>query len=266
MAPYRRGYSLLGILLGVACMVVLFAISMSAMNKRITGGGATTEGTVNSLKDQLNLRAIHQTLVVYAGDLDGRLLTPSLLVGSEDRSLDTTANFYSAMIMEYRVKPEQLISANEQSQNVWVDDDYDYFVYDSAAGVRWDPAFAADLDTLSNVSFAHMPMFGRRHERAWRAHADSGLPLIGNRGPRDGVDDLASWTYGRDGTWAGQMLYPDGHVEFVDSFTPPGLVLERNGEAVPDNLFAIDDGPEGEDAIISFTREMTETGPVLQFD
>jgi hypothetical protein len=62
------------------------------------------------------------------------------------------------------------------------------------------------------------------------------------------------------------VLFADGHVDFIDTFTPAGIVFEEGGQSVPDNLFMMETGEDGSDAILSFTRELTDTGPVLQHD
>jgi prepilin-type processing-associated H-X9-DG protein len=67
-------------------------------------------------------------------------------------------------------------------------------------------------------------------------------------------------------TWVGNVCYNDGHVAQHDTFTPAGLSFERDGQRVLDNLFAFDDGVGGRDAILTFTKEMTEDGPVVQHD
>ena len=64
----------------------------------------------------------------------------------------------------------------------------------------------------------------------------------------------------------GRIHETNGHVEFLQTFNPPNLVFQSGGETLYDNLFAVDDGMDGADAIISFTREMKSDGPVLQFD
>ena len=33
-----------------------------------------------------------------------------------------------------------------------------------------------------------------------------------------------------------------------------------------DNIFAMEEGPDGRDAILSFTRKVSTNGPVLQYD
>jgi type II secretory pathway pseudopilin PulG len=262
-----RAFSLIGLLITMACVVVLFSILMTSMNKAVTGEGSAVQGTVASVEDQLHLYAINLGLSVYAGDNGGRYPVPSEISGSGDRSEDTTANFYSAMIARQYVRPEDLIAGNEYSSWIEADDDYDYGAYQPLDGVYWDSAFAADLEEdIANVSYAHMPMYGERFRRYWRNTMSGTMPLIGNRGPRNGVPDTNSLTYGRNGQWGGHVLYSDGAIEFITTFTPPRVTFRKDGVAVADNIFAMEDGPGGSDAIIAFTRSMTDDGPVLQYD
>jgi hypothetical protein len=231
-----RGFSLVGMLITLVCMVVLFTIGMSAMNKAVTGEGSAVEGTVRSVEDQMYLYALHQAMVVHANDNRERFLVPSVLVGDGDPGY------------------------------VWPVEGYDYGLYDPQAGVHWDPKFKADLSDLSNTSFAHVPLHGERFRRHWKSDFSSTFPILGNRGPKDGIDDPNSWTYGKNGVWGGHLVFGDGHIDFVDTFTPPNVVFDRDGERYADNVFAVEDGPDGRDAILSFTREMTDAGPVLQHD
>lgn len=264
----RAGFSLVGMLITLVCVVVLFAVSMSALNKAVTGEGSVLPGTVRSVEDQIALTALAQSLIANAplGARDNRFIAPSALAPDGDPTLDTTANLYSAMIAARYTTPKQLISGNEYNPYVEVDDDYDYTAYQPAYGQYWDPSFMADLDDLSNVSFAHMPLCGRRFDEAWQSRFDSTFPLLGNRGPKDGVMDIGSYTLGADGKWAGHLVFGDGHVAFVETFTPAGLVFEQDGQTVADNIFAMEDGPDGADAVISFTKTMTADGPELQHD
>jgi hypothetical protein len=261
-----QGMSLVGLLVVLACILILAVISLTALNKSITGEGSAQEGSVRSVQDKLNLYAIHQALVANSIDNDGRFLTPSVFAGSGDRSLDTTANLYSAMVMHYGVRPEMLISGNEYNGYVVQDMDYNYRAYDPRAGVYWDPTFEADLERGSNVSFAHVPLFGDRFEKHWCSAMSSSIPILGNRGPKDGIPDPNSYTYGRNGVWGGHIVFGDGHIEFISTFTPGSVFFERGGQRFPDNIFAVEDGMDGADAILSFTKTMTPDGPVLQFD
>lgn len=264
--PPRRGASLIGLLVALVCMLVLGVISMNALNKSMTGAGSTLKGTVASFEDQQYLSAIFAGLATDAHFREGRFLNPRDVAEGAGASLNTTAAFYSALIAQHSVVPGQLISANEYSPYVWRDEDYDYTSYDPARGSFWDPGFSANLVYDSNVSFAHMPLYGQRLDRQWKFNADSRTVLLGNRGPKDGIDDPASYAYGRSGVWGGQIVFGDGHVEFFSTFTPAGLVILGDGAQQPDNVFNMQEGPEGMDAILAFTQEMTEEGPVLQFD
>ena len=263
---HGEGMSLVGLLIVLVCIIGLAAISLTALNKAITGEGSAQEGTVRSVQDKVNLNEIYRTLVAYSMDNDGRFLTPSVLSGTGDRTLDTTANLYSAMIMHYGVRPEMLISGNEYNGYIVQDTDYDSLAYDPSAGVYWDPTFEADLERGSNVSFAHVPLFGERFEKHWRSAMSSNLPILGNRGPKDGIHDPNSWTYGRNGTWGGHIVFGDGHIDFTNTFSPPSVFFEQGGQRFADNIFAVEDGMDGADAILSFTKKMTREGPELQFD
>jgi len=261
-----NGYSLLGILITMALIVVLFAISMTAFDKAITGAGNTESGTVASFEDKLNLTQIYQSLLFSAQERGGEMPRPSKIVGNLDSSLDTTANLYSSMIAQNLVKPASLISGNERNPYVWADENYDYTTYAPALNSFWDASFKADLREDSNVSFAHQPMFGKRLEH-WRKPSFSAtVPMFGNRGPKDGLDDPSSYTYSKDGSWAGHAVFGDGHVEFWESFTPGSVMFHRNGVPSPDNVFAFDDGPAGGDAILTFTKMIRRNDIEIQHD
>lgn len=262
----RRAYSILGLLITMACVVVLFAVLMTGLNRAVTGEGSAQGGTVRSVRDQMNLHAIMQGMIVYAGDHDGWFPVPSEIDGSGDPARNTTANLFSALVALRYATPEQLVAANEFSGYVEVDHDYDYTAFHPAENTYWDPGFRADLDDLANVSWAHLPLAGARAERGWRSTLDGAMPVLGSRGPKDGVEDTASFTYGRNGRWGGHVAYGDGHVAFIESFTPAGIVRDTDGGLVPDNVFAMEDGPLGADIVLAFTREMTEAGPMLQWD
>ena len=207
---------------------------------------------------------LYQSLAVQAQLGEGRFLVPDDLTRRDDPGDNTTACFYSAMIAQQYAMPEQLFSAQERNPAVWPDEDYDFTAYDPSSDLHWDPAFTADLDVDSNTSFAHLPMYGERFRRHWRFTAGYRTPVLGSRGPAGGVHDTASYTYGADGTWAGHIVFGDGHVEYVTTFTPSGIVFGR--QQIPDNLFRMDDGPDGADIVLTFTKVMTDIGPEIQHD
>jgi Tfp pilus assembly protein PilE len=262
----RRGYSMIGVLITMAIIVVLMAISMTALNDAITGSGNTKSGTAHSMEDKINLSQLYQTFAFSALENNGSLLVPSDLLGGRDHSVNTTANIYSAFIMQNRIGPRMLISANEQSPLVWPDEDYDFTAYRPTDGQFWDPSFSADLQDDSNVSFAHLPIFGKRADKWRRASMNATFPYFGNRGPKDGIDDPNSYTYGRDGSWAAHAVFGDGHVEFLQTFTPGHVTFMRGNSPVADNLYAFDDGEDGGDAILTFTKMVNQREIEVQHD
>jgi hypothetical protein len=257
---------MVGMLMALLCMVILFALLMTALNKSVTGEGSQQAGTVYTEAERLMLYYMFQSVIVSANDSGGRFITPSDVSGRGDPSENTTANLFSAMVMQQYMKPENLVSRHENNPNVWPIEDYDYLSHNPSLGVFWDPKFKADLTDLSHVSFAHMPLFGERYDKQWRNTLSHSFPIFGSRGPRNGDDDPNSYTYGRDGRWAGFVVYPSGNVDLINTFTPPNVVFERGGERYQDNIFRLEDGEAGGDAILSFTKTMFEDGPELQFD
>ena len=114
-SPVRRGHSLIGLLVAVACMLILSVVLMTALDKAVTGEGSAKVNTLHSFEDKLALTAMMQAMIVHANDNDGWYVVPSQIARSNDRSLDTTANFWSAMIALRYVRPETLVSGNEYS-------------------------------------------------------------------------------------------------------------------------------------------------------
>ena len=263
---------MIGLLISVAIMMVLSVVLLNSLNQALTGSKSAMPGTVASFQDKEYLRALFQSMAVsdaVGSNVlmgDDPFITPATVAREGDASLNTTANLFSAMVMQQYAIPAQLISGNEYNPVVWIDEDYNYRAYDSYEGVFWDPTFVADLDVESNNSFAHVPLYGRRFRQYWKFTVDSRTALIGNRGPLDGVDNPSSYTYGRNGQWGGHIVFGDGHVDFFESFFVAGLTYNQDGQAKHDNIFAMETGPNGDDAILSFTKQMTEDGPVLQHD
>jgi prepilin-type processing-associated H-X9-DG protein len=260
----HEGFSLVGMLFTLACILVLGVILMNSMNTAVTGGGKTTSGSVHSMEDKLVLSRIQQSLIIYSNDDRNQMFpVPSRISGSGDITENTTAALFSVMVMNDYVSTDMLISANEHSEYVWADDDYNRNL---PAGMYWDSSFAADLDRLSNTSFAHVPLFDQRLRKQWTATLDSRMPTIGNRGPRLGVPSIDSYACDEDGVWRGHVVFGDGHVEYFTTTSPPNLTYGRSGSQQPDNIFVMEEGERGNDVILSFTLEMTEDGPILQHD
>lgn len=263
----RCGFSMVGMLITMVCIVVLFSILMTTLNKAVTGEGSQHNLTVRSLEDKLYLDSLYKSMLVHAGDNKGRFIVPGEMGGGQsDVTQNTTANLFSAMVMSRYTPCKQLISGNEYNNYVWEKNDYDFTASDPARGVHWDPTFAADLSKLSNVSFAHMPLCGERFEKHWRSTLDGNVALIGNRGPRDGVNSSNSYACGKDGVWRGHMVYGDGHIDFIENPVVGMVFNKKHNVEHPDNIFKMETGGSGIDAIIGFTKRMTKDGPELQFD
>lgn len=259
MIQNTRGFSMLGVLVTLVCIVILFSIAMNAMRGAVTGRGSAVSGTVRSVQDEISLYSLYQGMIAAGNESrQSQFPVPSIIAGNDDATLNTTANLYSAMIARNYAAPNMLVSGNEYSPFVNPITGYNYNAYQPQLGIYWDTAFQADLSQQSHVSFAHMPLFGERFRRGWKPNHDRQFVLIGNRGPENGIDNPNSYSYGRSGIWGGHVLYGDGSISFTHDFILPGDHA--------DNLFNMDDGPDGADAILSFTRGMHPSGPELQFD
>jgi len=258
---HRAGFSLIGMLAAIVIIVILIAITVpslqSAMGPAGSGGGVQ-ENQISTHADRTNLHSIFQGMFAMEMDVGGHLPTPSLVSGSRDKSQDTTANLFSMLIARAGIHPSMLISENEQSFYVDVDSDYNTMSYNPSSGVYWDPGFKADLTSESNVSFAHMPLLGERFKQGWIKGGPSMMPVMGNRGPKDGVAGQESIFFGT--AWGGNVLYADGHIDFTYAYTVP--TLYGGG----DNLFAVESGAQGVDGILSFTKSISDGGFELQFD
>src|SRR5690606_34353286 len=172
----------------------------------------------------------------------------------------TSANFWSLLIAQNTVYPSMLISGAEQSMLVNEFYEYNRNAYDPVNGQYWDPNFKADLERESHVSFAHMPLLGNRVRQYWTVGASSMFPLMGNRGPRDGQPNPESWNCDpATGQWKGNIVFGDGHIEYLDTMTPPNVQYQRSGQYIADNLFALEDGHRGIDAILTFTRTISDS-------
>tara|TARA_Y100000589_G_scaffold76440_5_gene70208 strand:+ start:1225 stop:2019 length:795 start_codon:yes stop_codon:yes gene_type:complete len=260
-----RGLSLVGLLITMACIVVLLSITLPAIRTATTGmsgAGGQSTSSAWATTDRVNLNALGQSML--AGGLgtgfDAAWISPASVTRAGDIGWNTTANVYSLLIMEQRVQPTQLVSRGDRGL-VEVDTDYDYTVYDPRGGVHWDPAFTADLARGSNVSWAHMPLQGARFDNHWRSSMSESFPIFGSRGPRDGIPTVNSVTC-PEGAWSGSVWFADGSVDGLQSI---GAWSGRiNG--VEDNLFRVDDLQRGADGVLGFTQFLDEDGVELQWD
>lgn len=247
----------------MAIIVILFAVLMSALNTAVTGNGNVKSGTVRGVEDQVKLYGLVTSMMASGSDMRLAWPEPARVRGGPGVPANVTAILYSMLVMQRDATLESLVSSNEYSPNVYPMANYNFAAYDASIGRVYDPAFKADLEQGSNASFAHMPLCGDRKAHWTEARMDASFPLLGTRGPKDGDTSRRSYTFGRDGTWAGFRAFGDGHVAHTTSMFAEGRGLP-NGE--PDNVFMMETYAEGDDAILAFTKVMTSDGPTLQFD
>src|SRR5688572_8750374 len=101
-----RGFSMIGLLITMVCMVVLSVILMTSLNKAVTGQKTQQSGTVRSFEDKMYLLAIYQSMLAGATENNSDYLSPSAVARSKDATLNTTANLFSAMLMQNYTVPK----------------------------------------------------------------------------------------------------------------------------------------------------------------
>ncbi len=263
----RRGFTRIELVIVLVCIVIVLVIA--ALMLRQTGG----RGNVNhrQMKDATQLGGIAQSLGVLSREFNNVLPSPSIIarkpvaIGGELRyvsgrgeievTLDTTANLYSMLIAQNYATPDLLISPLERNPRVIQMARYNWDEYDPKNGVFWDSAFQADLDVESNVSYAHLLLWGERKTQLWRDSRNAGVGIISSRGPAGGVETPTSFTCDAQGNWRGHIIAGDGSINWHTSLT--GW----------EHLFRIDEGLEGADPVLTFTREIdADTGPTIQHD
>ena len=223
-------------------------------------------------------------------------------MGDENPLQNTTANLYSACVAKEAFVTDILVGPTEypgsnvvamgkaNSIGLPVDTEYDLTQYNPSADKYWDPKFYCNLngntpptgqEAVCYSSYAHQPLFGQRKATSWRAVGDSTRPLLGTRGPRHTNDGPASaqtdpdsyansptlLLHGSKREWAGNVVFGDGHFEFLTTMFPTQTQFDCGGsEALTkDNIFAMDflcNGATGvagaakqADAIIAFTMK-----------
>jgi len=254
-ASKHQGFSLIGILLALACVVVLMSIYMTSLQKSVTGGkGKSTNTSAWGMMDQIQLQTIGRALMMDA-ITSGQYLTPSVLSGSGDVYDNTSANFWSAMLLQNMINPDQLVSKSDRSWIEPAQPDYRARFFDSN--------FSADLSTTYNVSFAHMPLWSDLLTKRWNSKSGK-FPLLGNRGPQDGIEGTTSITLDDDGIWRGWVYCSDGSIEWVEGTTLTKMWRRQDG-ARSDNVF-LDESESADDAVLGYTIEMDDYGPTYIWD
>lgn len=252
---HQHGMSRSSVVVILIIIVVVFAlVALGVPALRTMQCGAS------SMRDAVQLRAIHSAMLVYAEDSSGLYPSPGLIrplrlddgTTEPDFSQNHSAPLYSYMVGANHFAAELLISplrCTEVNPGIRVKDDYNYNTYDPAANSYWDPTFTVRIDDHSigsNTSYAHLALCGERLRERWRSSMYSTLPVLSTRGTRDGA--ISGNEYDRSPTlrlhgpksqWVGNIIFADGHAQMSDSFTPTGVMYTgSDSERQPDNIFA----------------------------
>ena len=145
--------------------------------------------------------------------------------------------------------PELCVGPTEPSAYVYVKHDYDWDLYNPIENVHWDDSFKASLQYESHLSYAQMPLFGKRRAREWRESGNSKFAIVGNRAVRFGTLDETRYNesvtlkiHGGARQWIGNVAFNDNHIETFNTFTPEGLSYQSQGVSQADNLYRNDSG------------------------
>lgn len=180
--------------------------------------------TARQLKDQTQVRGIHQSMVVYAGSNRDLFPLPSEIEKTgetvdagqvDDPSLaprlDSTRNIFSILVMHAFNTVEQFVSPSEANGQIEAYAGYQFDEPAAAAGrpvmALWDPAFRATpedtavgtgqtADSPGGFSYAHAIPLGERREM-WGNTFGSSEAALGNRGPSYELTGDAT-----DGVWS----------------------------------------------------------------
>ena len=233
----------------------------------------TRRFTVYTARDSTQLQQIHKGLIIFSQMFDGTLPKPSMIwqttddgnLENGDESLNTTAHLYSMTIAQHYFTPQLLISPTEPNPLVTVQQNYNHDAYSPGNNVFWDPRFAADLQTGSNVSYAHMPLVGQIADAHWRDTLDSNWVHLANRGPKGGAKLPGSYTTDQKGDWlGGNVVFADSHVEWWDVIHTYSYV-DDTGQQRQGNIYE-DHPQDARGNTVSFTKSIEDGQPVFQWD
>jgi len=257
----RHGFTLIELLVVIAIITLLMGILLPAL--------ANARRAAQTVKDSTQLAQIHKGMVTFSRQFDGIFPKPGIInplafngvetpgLGSEDISKNTSQNLYSACIAQNFFGTEIVVSPSEVNGRVLAKNDYNHERYQPIQDTYWDGdntgvyngwsagEFACDVDDISNTSYAHSTLTGKRGREQWRDNVDSEWAMLGNRGVENGTltpaiyeASLTLQFHAGRRSWEGNIAYSDGHVTLEDSFVKEGInFINDSGVLEPDNYF-----------------------------
>lgn len=257
----RHGFTLIELLVVIAIITLLMGILLPAL--------ANARRAAQTVKDGTQLAQIHKGMVTFSRQFNGIFPRPGRInplafngvetpgLGNEDISKNNSQNLYSACIAQNFFGTELVVSPAETNGRVLAKADYNHERYSPINDVYWDGdntgvyngwsagEFACDVDDISNTSYSHSTLTGKRGRDQWRDNLDSEWTMFGNRGVENGSltpavyeASLTLQFHGGRRQWSGNICYSDGHVNLEDSFTIEGLnFIDGAGLLQPDNIF-----------------------------
>lgn len=258
-----RGLTIIEVLVVIGIILLIVLILLPAMGSRNRPGAA------RQIRDAANIRAFHQSMVIFANNNKDAYPLPSVLdwenstVAEERSAKNVTANVLSILIYQNAIAPEMCVSPAEVNPNIAFKTDYQYNAPKAAVDpskALWDPSFAADFSRPgANQSYAHIRPLVDRADRPsiWKNTFNATEPVFGNRGPevasvgidpksRDSRPTLVNTKsntlliHGGRRTWEGFIAYNDSHVNFETKTAPDGVTYPTStapSKSTADNLF-----------------------------
>jgi prepilin-type N-terminal cleavage/methylation domain-containing protein len=274
MQRFHAGFTLTETLSTIAIAGMLVVATIPAL--------AHLRGDAGTIQDAAQILEIHRGFLHFAADGDGTFPTPGLIdrIGTDPDGLqnygeNNTGYVYSSAIAQLYITTRVVVGPTEVNPVILVDEDYDFDAYDPANDEFWDRDFRDDIwstdvtTNWANASYAHMAVCGDRRDLKWRDTGAAGDPVLGTRGPMNGVGpgnplydrSMTLLLHGDPDVWDGNICFNDHHVELVRTFFPvPTPFALGPDEKHGDNIFNADEGEAGADSWLVIARAAQTSG------